>query len=306
MKIKKYDSESLYQNIDLFCNLYNKTFTAVVNREIVEQRFLENPYDDLLMYVAIEEGRIVANYSALPLRVVVDGIERKAAIAVNTMTDSDYTGRGLFTTLAKALYEDLEKKGYAFIMCFPNYMSNRILNTRLGWKTVYEVPTLKLSIASFGEVTIDTKAVLSQPNEGFCEEKNENRVYVKMSSEYMTWRFTKNKDKHYKVLFADNDNWLIYQFYNNEINITIISCTDRMKEKALIQRVISIGKCKKYDYITTWCMVNTETHSFLEKLGFRLSSPIRTFAIKCFDESIASTVYDYRSWRIQMGDDNTY
>lgn len=306
MEIKKFEKRDLQANMDLFCDLYHKAFTAAANREIIEQRYLDNPYGELLMYIAMENEKIVANYSAVPIRVIVDGFERKAALSLNTMTDPEYAGRGLFTKLATALYEYLADNGYAMIIGFPNYMSNRIFNTKLGWKTVLEIPTMKLDLNMIDYPKDKGNMSFSNSFEGLVCDAVLDDIHVVLSNEYLAWRFKNNKEKHYNALTIGKDNWLICQFYNDEINITEINCSDRIKEQLLIARIIEIGKKEGFSSVTTWCKLNTERHSDLEKLGFRISAPIRTFGLRCFDEAIAEKVYDPRKWSVQMGDDNTY
>lgn len=302
--IKKFSKSDLSKNMDSFCALYHKVFTAAANREIIEQRYLSNPYDELLMYVAMDGEKIVANYSAVPIQVVIQDKVYKAALSLNTMTDPDYSGQGLFTKLATSLYDHLSENGYVMIMGFPNFQSNRIFNSRLGWKTVYEIPTLKLCLDSYQEEQSETKV-----DDGFVdwlEDSCNEVIHVDMSQEYISWRFKNNKEKRYHVLIEDKNNWLIYQFYNDEINLTEINSYDGEKERKLLKRLISIGKLNGYNSITTWCNTNSSRHSYLEKIGFRLSAPIRTFGIRCFVPSLEKDVYDYRNWCIQMGDDNTY
>ena len=306
MDIRKFDKKALLDNLDLFCDLYRKSFTAEANREIIGQRYLNNPYDELLMYIAMDDDKIVANYSAVPIRIVVDGIERKAALSLNTMTDPMYAGRGLFTKLASALYDHLSDNDYAIIIGFPNALSNRIFNTRLGWSTVLEIPTLSLDLnkTSIQQTCADVTYFDSfEDLEGATVLED---IHVALSREYIAWRFQNNKEKEYNALSIDKGNWLIYQFYDNEINITEINCSDRTKEERLIEKIINLGSKEGFASVTTWCKLNTARHSYLEKRGFQLSSPIRTFGLRCFDVSIAGKVYDPRKWCIQMGDDNTY
>ena len=305
MELRKFDKQDLIDHMDSFCALYRKAFTAAADREIISQRYLENPYDELLMFTAMDRGRIVANYSAVPLRIVVDGTERKAALSLNTMTDPQYAGKGLFTTLAEALYDHMANSGYVMIIGFPNYLSNRIFNARLGWKTVYEIPTLKLSLGSADGDGSDTFP-FREDFEAISGGPDDPRIHVSLSEEYIRWRFQNNKEKQYRVLAVDRENWLIYQFYQDEINMTETRFSDKLKEAALIRKLISIGKANGSGYITTWCPVNTDTHGRLEKIGFRLSAPIRCFGLRCFDDSVCEAAYDHRNWRVQMGDDNTY
>lgn len=306
MEIRKLNQKDLLNNIESFCDLYRKAFTAPVSRTIIEQRYLENPYKELLMYVAVDNGKIIANYSAVPISVYVDGIERKSALSLNTMTDPEYEGRGLFTKLATALYEHLANNEYAMIIGFPNNIANHVFNTRLGWSTVLEIPTLKLPLNTCQIAVDDKNTTFSDTFDGLISNEYLDYIHVSLSEEYVAWRFRNNKEKQYRVLSLNNSNWLVYQFYNEEINITEISCDDKNSEQMLISKIVSLGKREGYSYITTWCKINTERHNYLEKMGFRISSPIRSFGLRCFDESIKKAVYDPRKWFIQMGDDNTY
>ena len=198
----------------------------------------------------------------------------------------------------------LEKNGYAMVMGFPNFMANRIFNSRLGWKTVLEIPTLKLSLND-----IDPPGG-EELKEGFFEgmtfSGDADLCNVEMSPEYINWRFKNNREKNYKVLSIDSSNWIIYQPYNNEINLTKLSATDISNAKRLIEAVASAGKACGYESLTAWSRINSGVHDLMEKTGFRVASPIRTFGIRCFDASVFETVSDPRKWSLQMGDCNIY
>lgn len=304
MEIKKYSKDDLSGHLDEFCELFHKVYTAPADREIISQRYLDNPYGDLCMYVALEGNRIVANYSVVPINVLINGRPCRAALSLNTMTDPEYEGRGLFTTLASGLYNDLEKSGYAMVIGFPNFMANRIFNSRLGWKTVLEIPTLKLSLND-----IDPPGG-EELKEGFFEgmtfSGDADFCNAEMSPEYINWRFKNNREKNYKVLSIDSSNWIIYQPYNNEINLTKLSATDISNAKRLIEAVASAGKAGGYESLTAWSRINSGVHDLMEKTGFRVASPIRTFGLRCFDASVFETVSDPRKWSLQMGDCNIY
>lgn len=304
MRIVKYGKQDLGANMEAFCELFHKVFTAKANPEIIEQRYLHNPHDDLLMYIAEDDGKIVANYSAVPLMISVDGKLHKAALSLNTMTDPAYAGRGLFSTLANELYDYMQQAGYAVIIGFPNNLSNRTFNNWLGWKTIYEIPTLKLDLNS-----VKIKTSNYHFYDGFDKAfiaNSKGSIFVNRSSEYLEWRYKNNKEKEYRYISIDNENWAVVHFYGEEVNITDIVSNDKTKEQALILRIIQIGIENHFKYVTLWYKTNTQTHGFLEKTGFRLSAPIRTFGLRCFDETIADAVYDASNWWIQMGDDNSY
>jgi hypothetical protein len=293
------------REMESFCRLYTTVLTAPADREIMEQRYLSNPFGDLLMYVAIDEGRIVANYSAVPVEVTVDGETRRSALSLNTMTHSSWAGKGVFPKLAAALYDDIRARDYAMIIGFPNYLSNRIFNTRLEWKTVYEIPTLKLALDGTETKTAEPVA-FRDCFAGLKDNSGVSRVHIRLSPQYLAWRFRDSKEKRYHVLAVDEQNWLICQFYRKEINITELCCTDPEARNCLVDQAIAAGRQAGMEAVTVWAMANTELHSKLERKGFRLSSPIRTFGLRCFDSALSGIVGDWRNWFVQMGDDNTY
>ena len=75
-------------------NYQEVVFQQKLMKIIIKQRYIDNPYEDLLMCVAEDKGKIIANYSAVPSIVEIDGFLYKAAQSLNTMTHPDYSGRG--------------------------------------------------------------------------------------------------------------------------------------------------------------------------------------------------------------------
>lgn len=306
MKIESFSKKDLIKNAERFCDLYTKVFTAKMNKEILLQRYISNPFEDFLMFVAIEDDNIIANYSAVPVALIVGGEERKAALSLNTMVAPEYQRKGLGIILARELYTYMLEQNYDLIYGFPNCNAGRMFNEGLGWQTIYEIPTLKLSIRNREKIYHIGLKIEEDKFDNLTGNIFEDTIYVKMSEEYISWRFKNNKEKEYHSLSIDKDNWIIYQRYKDEINITEINCIDNKKACELIKLVINIGIEEGFRSVTTWYKTNTKMHSRLEMMGFEITSPVRIFSAKCFNKSMTDTIYDYRNWRIQMGDDNVY
>lgn len=307
MELLRLTKKDLQNRLTQFYNLYRKCFNDRIDEQIVTRRYIDNPYDDLLMCVAIDNDQIVANYSATPVKVMVDGCEVKAALSINTMTDPAYEGRGLFVKLATLLYEYMAQEQYGLICGFPNYLSNGVFTNKLGWKDIYEYPTLLLDLSGKDEKNFElSDAVkLLDTTEGL-EAKNDSGIYVVKDSEYLRWRYDNHPTNKYRILKLSSSDWLIYKFYGDEINIVELCVASNEAQKELINAVCKIALESSKKRITVWQKINTREHSLLERMGFRNSAPIRYFSAKQLVLSETADIFDPRNWSIQMGDDNVY
>lgn len=91
-----------------------------------------------IIWVAEEEGRIVGHYALVPVAMFVDGSKMQGSQSVDTATDPQFRGRGIFQTLAKLAYSDAESRRIAISYGFsvigdPAYLG---FTKKLGWKHV--------------------------------------------------------------------------------------------------------------------------------------------------------------------------
>ena len=98
--------------------------------------FLGRPEQDVLIRLAWDGYRLVGQYAAGPIRLWVNGQEKRAALSYDTMTDPEYQGRGIFTSLASSLIADMQGKGYHSIFGFPNGNSIHGFMKKLGWRRI--------------------------------------------------------------------------------------------------------------------------------------------------------------------------
>lgn len=304
MEIKFLSKKELNERLDQFCDLSRQCFTAHVDEEIIYHRYIENPYEDLLMCVAEENGKIVANYSVVPVRAEIDGEKYKAALSLNTMTHPEYEGRGLLIKLAGLLYEHMEKENYAFVYGFPNYLSNGILCAKLGWKDVYEIPTLELRVKDNKRIPEIKESFESSWN-GLLANNSRN-ICVCKEEQYLNWRYRKHKTNHYQMLRLSEHNWCIYHVFGTEINMTEFHYENLDVLKQIISQIYHVACDNKLEKITVWSPTNTDEHFLFERYGFSNTRPIRYFGVKKLAYEGTADIYDSRNWRIFMGDDNVY
>lgn len=306
MELKRLSKQELLSLTDEFCELYRSCFTAEINKDIIIGRFIDNPSEDLLMCVAMDKGRIVANISASPSLVVYKGNTYKAALSLNTMTNSDYRGKGLMVSLTNMLYEYLHELDYQLLYGFPNYISNVILCSKLGRKVVYEFPTLELETANLKmQVPADVVAVDGVDS---LQQPLSESIHIGKDAEYLNWRYANHPINKYYFIKGGKGGWAIYKYYQNMINIVEVHATDKKELLELIAYICNDAKANGAEKMTVWSKINTEEHLTFESLGFRNKYPITYFSILDlgFGDNVDVDIYDYRNWDINMGDDNVY
>jgi GNAT superfamily N-acetyltransferase len=99
----------------------------------------ENPFGASPMWVAEADGRIAGFRTFLRWEFRRAEKVLRAVRAVDTATDPDFQGRGVFTTLTLAALEELRADGVDFVFNTPNDQS-RPGYLKMGWQVVGRLP----------------------------------------------------------------------------------------------------------------------------------------------------------------------
>lgn len=113
--------------------------------EALRWLFVDNPGRGRLWVEvawAPAQERIAAIYASLPLPLRLGERTVSFAQSLDTLTDTDYRGRGLFTRLAARVYERAAREGCAGVYGFPNGNSAGGFFSKLGWAQLDPVPLL--------------------------------------------------------------------------------------------------------------------------------------------------------------------
>lgn len=301
--------------IEQFCNLYTKCFSGTITEEIVRWRYLENPVNEVLVCIAVDNGKLVGNYAVLPCELVIDNNVYRSAISTNSMIDPEYRGRGLLVDLAKKLYCDLEKRNYKTIVGFPNHISNPLFVKKLNRKQIYEVPTLELEISKsindlkFAVTIEDDSKFILEYNHSNPENRN---IYLKKTRTYLKWRYFSNPSNIYtnyviKDTFNSASSYIIFKEYNDKLNIVDWYFKNDFEFEALLNKVIKYASSLNKISLTTWALLGSREHMLFQEWGFRNNYPITFFSAMTFGNiNKISDIYDYRNWSIKMGDNHVY
>jgi RimJ/RimL family protein N-acetyltransferase len=108
--------------------------------EFFRWKHLQNPFGASPMWVAETGGRVVGFRTFMRWELLTpSGAVRRVVRAVDTATDPDYHGRGIFTTLTRAALDALHVDGVDFVFNTPNEQS-RPGYLKMGWQQVGRLP----------------------------------------------------------------------------------------------------------------------------------------------------------------------
>lgn len=103
-----------------FLSLYEEVF-GERNAEYFEWRFVENPYvTEPPIHVAVRDDEIVGGRASLPIDLLVDGRRIRSIMQIDPMVHPDHRGRGLFTRMAEAVYDQYAPTDVQISIGFPN------------------------------------------------------------------------------------------------------------------------------------------------------------------------------------------
>jgi GNAT superfamily N-acetyltransferase len=177
--------------------------------------------------------RLAAVYATLPGFMRIGGERRVAVQSVDTLTDADYRGRGLFATLAKRTFARATDDGVALVYGFPNGSSAHGFFKKLGWSPIDPVPFLirplrldyvadRLALPAAARALIPRAALvlssrrrpshvveLTRPDERLTRlwnafaEAGRVGVAVERDEAYLRWRLFDKPGESYRVLASE-------------------------------------------------------------------------------------------------------
>jgi L-malate glycosyltransferase len=179
----------------------------------------ENPNGPSPMWVAVDGDRVVAVRAFMRWTFIRGGHELRAVRAVDTATDPDYQGRGLFRALTLHGVDAMRKEGVDFVFNTPNAQSKPGY-LKMGWREVGALPAairprLSPSIMHLGKARVPAEhwsepldigvsfASWSERNE--CPPPSDNTnvraISTLRSPAFLRWRYG-TPLLHYRVMEA--------------------------------------------------------------------------------------------------------
>lgn len=128
------DDESLMKYADLLTKVFPST--SKYTFEFLKWQYVDNPCGKVVGYDAFYENKLVAHYVTIPVKYSKNNNPYNGLLSLNTATDPEFQGNGLFTKLAEKTYELATTKGYQFIIGVANQNSTHGFIKKLGFKLI--------------------------------------------------------------------------------------------------------------------------------------------------------------------------
>lgn len=300
-RIINIDDESL--------NMYKDCFEkngSPKTEEKIRWQFLESPVKKRLVDIAIdnEKDKVAAIYAVFPVQFQIKGEDYIGSQSLDTITDVDYRGKGLFVNLAKNVYGNAAIENVKLVYGFPNGNSIHGFANKLDWKVLDPVPFLFKPIYT-GYFTKKSKLISWFPNmkigyrskvdrkiniqfkQEFPLEVNEIwekfstniTVCVKRNKEYLDWRYLLKPDEDYKIAHAYTSDgsyigFIIYSVkekHGGKIAYIMEYIYDpkfTIQAENLLKFAINKIIKEKADCILSWCLPHSRNYNHYRKSGF--------------------------------------
>jgi hypothetical protein len=296
---------------ELFLNSFGKP----IPEEYLEWRYFDNEKKELLLAIEKDEDELVASYSAFPVDLILNQVVLQTAMSMTTMTHHKWRGKGLFPKLASELYEFMQNgSGILAVWGFPNANSHSAFGTKLFWSDIYEIPTLRLSLANVNLKNISQSNQVIRDDDFslvYPSSPQDGLIRVNRTKKYLLWRYKKNPINKYQNFVLSKEggvtSYVVLKAYGEDIDLVDIQTSSPEEAHALIMHIILVCCDAAKKNIRCWAPTHHYIHQVLEKLGFVNDCPVTYFGGReLVTLSMPLDWLNFKSWYVQMGDSDVY
>ncbi len=293
------------ETVDLFKSCFESNGSQKSLAKIRWQ-FLESHLNQQFVDIAVdsENNKTAAIYAIAPVQFHIKREVFTGSQSLDTITDKDYRGQGLFIKLAKDVYRKAEEQGVKVVYGFPNGSSIHGFRKKLGWQVLDPVPflikplqsryfTKKIKALSWlpniqlAYNTAISKEISISENFDFPDEVDEIwnsfakniEIAVHRNKEYLTWRYLKKPGENYKILhaYAEAGEYIGYLVYCVKEKhggkvayiMEYVYRPDRERLATnLLKTAINHIIDQKADCILAWCMTHSPNYQLFHRSRF--------------------------------------
>ena len=297
-----------------------------------------NPFGASPVLVAEAESRIIGVRVFMRWRWRSGGNVIDSVRAVDTATDRDWQGKGIFTKLTLKLVEEVEKEPVAFVFNTPNRHSGpgylkmgwssvgsvtlyvrpchpiRILGEQIR-RTIREVPTTPADDWNIDERNRAALVLSAQDPATFLQCRSSDvdpRLSTDRSLEFLMWRYVDIPELSYSVAIEEEEGTsaclvhrMVYRGSLRELRLCELLTTEAAASVGILRGLIKDAiHHARPDYVAAMAASGTFAQKALQALGFvpipRLG-PLLTVRPLRLPSEIPSPLLR-SSWRLAIGD----
>ena len=286
-------------------DLFLKSFEKLLPSGLLDWRYVRGPVDRTLFAIEMRDGNIISSYSLSPSILSFNCDVIDAALSMTTMTHPNFQGQGLFPKLAAELYESV-KETLDFVYGFPNSRSHAIFSLKLGWESVYEIPTLVLRRgAGVRSSRVDKCTRVGVP----IQEPTwlESLMHVSRSANYVNWRFSSHPCNTYWIFTIEDSGYVVsyavVKQFQGAWDLVDFVPRDLSQAEELLAHVIWSAQSCGHAQINTWHPLHSPFRMLFEKFGFSNEGPVTYFGGCSLTKKLPR---EWGTWFVQMSDSDVY
>jgi hypothetical protein len=305
--------------------LFNRVFSREISLSLWKWRFRENPDGKGIIKLMFDGDILIGHYAVIPMSVRVTGMSIKAALAMTSMTHPDYSGRGIFTSLAKEVWNVCQQQGFSFVYGFPNEAAHPVLTGRLGWEGIGKIVALR-KILSGKPINLQTVAEIKNVERFdkkvdllWDEVKNEYPVSIPRIEKYLNWRFSRNPDIQYQKYIISEPlgrilGYVVLKEYIRGVVkkghiVDMLSVPNDEVIRMLVRHSCVHFKYRQITDISGWFPAGSRYLRVMEEEGFKAGKSRQNFDVRMLndDGNLARIVTGaLTNWYLTMGDSDVF
>lgn len=267
-------------------------------------QFLDNPEKKFFVDIAVDEkeNKTAAIYAITCVKFKINNYEELGSQSLDTITDIDYRGSGLFIDLANDVYQKASKT-VSLVYGFPNGNSIKGFKKRLKWHVLDPVPFLikplkskyftkrikwlkflpDFNLSPFfrynvkeNEYTIRTENIFPAEVDNIWNNFSSNiKVCVNRDKTYLDWRYIQKPNEDYRIVHCYDKNeylgfvvYVVKEKHNGKIGYImelIYNLGSQAVGKTLLNYAISKIKEEGADCILSWCLEHSPNYKIFKK-----------------------------------------
>lgn len=284
----------------------------------MEWQYYRNPAGVAKSWVAKHEGKLIANYTAIPHALSVDGKIQPSWRVQDVITHPEYRGMGLYARVSDEATRFLQNGTFPLNFTFPNENSHPGFMKR-NWFAAQRIPLWTGSPSGRISTQLDAEPISAfqeQDAEVWKAYKTGVRYGVERSAAYLNWKYFQNPRGGYSAFRLTSVGAravCVLKLFDKGAGEKFAHLCDLFYEPGFsaISEAVAFFKVFAQDRGATACSAWSPPQSALaaqlHEFGFQLQTALaRWFVLNHSPALQHSEVENFANWHLSMGDSDVY
>jgi hypothetical protein len=261
----KFRNINYEKDVDEIIKLLNANFDTNHTKEAFLWKHFENPFGKSYGLLAVDNERIVGLRMFMRWEFLFDKNIVKAIRPVDTCTDHDYRGQGLFKKITLQGLQNIREE-YELVFNTPN--SNSLPGyLKMGWKLIEKKFNYKVGLINFLRTGENFQHIRSQEIKFEKSWGEELSCQTNISLEYLVWRY---KSAEYKIAEFEDKGVIVYKLAKLKGIQSVVLLDSFGIQKGMKKKLTAI--CSKNDAKAIYFLDNEKNKNLSFLINFNRGS----------------------------------